>query len=185
MLSRLSWLAGACFTLGCASAQAATLSLIPVNQNVVLGNTVSLQLMMDFSDDATIGGGVDVFYDDSVLQFVSFVFDAGLGDDPAFRRQPDALSGELNGLGFGEFGGLSGPSLVGTFTFNTLTSGSASFSLGVNDYPVGAFYSATTYELQLVDFQGAAIEVSAVPVPAAAWLLFSGLVMVGAVSRRD
>ena len=184
MSSRLSWLAGACFTLACVSAQAATISLIPLNQNVVLGNTVALQLMMDFSDDATIGGGVDIFYDDSVLQFVSFVFDAGLGDDPAFRRQPDVLSGELNGLGFGDFSGLSGPSLVGTFTFDTLASGSANFSLAENDYPVGAFYSAATYEVQLVGFQGAAIDVSAVPVPAAAWLLFSGLAMVGAVSRR-
>jgi len=170
--------------LACASSQAATISLEPLNQNAVLGNTVSLQLMMDFSDDATMGGGVDVFFDDSVLQFISFVFDAGLGDDPDFRRQPDVFSGELNGLGFGEFNGLSGPSLVGTFTFNTLASGSASFSVAENDFPAGAFFSATTLAAQFVDFQGATVKVSAVPVPAAAWLLFSGLAVVGAVSRR-
>lgn len=171
----LSRLIAFVMSLFCAAAQSASISLTPANQNVALGDAVTVQLTMDFSEDATLGGGVDVFYDASILQFVSFVFDAGLGGDPSFERNPDELAGELNGIGFGHFEGLSGPSLVGTFTFNTLKTGVVNFLLSANDFPAGDFISATTFEAQTVSFSGTTVNVSVVPLPAAAWLLMSGL----------
>jgi hypothetical protein len=110
--------------------QAATVSLNPLVQNVTLGNQVSLQLNMDFTGDPTVGGGVNILYSSSLLSFVSFVFNPGLGDDPFFQRLPDVLNNELNGLAFGNIDGLEGPSVVGTLTFNTVGSGFADLALG-------------------------------------------------------
>lgn len=157
------------------TAQAATISLTPLTQDVNLGNQAVLKLSMDFTGDSTIGGGIDIFYDSSVLSFSSFVFDPifTASDDPTFRRAGDDMPGEVNGIAFGNFGGLSGPSLVGTLTFDTLAIGSAFLSMADNDTPAGGFFSITASP-QTVIFEGASVNV--VPVPGAFWLLGSGLI---------
>jgi hypothetical protein len=163
---------------------AATMSLTPTIQNVALGNQVLLQLNMDFGTDPTLGGGVDILYNNSLLSFVSFAFDPGLGDDPLLQRQPDALSGTLNGLAFGNFDGLGGPSVVGTLIFNSIGAGIANFSLAENVFPAGGFFSATSLEPQVVTFTGASVNVTAVPLPAAGWFLLSGLGVLGGVRKK-
>ena len=158
--------------------QAATISLTPLIQNIALGNQVSLQLNMDFSGDPTLGGGVDILYNNSLLSFASFTFDTSLGDDPSFRRQPDIQPNKLNGLAFGNFGGLGGSRVVGTLVFNTLGAGPVNLTLAENSFPAGGFYSATTFNPQVVTYTGALVNVTAVPLPAAGWLLLSGLVVI-------
>lgn len=180
------WFVGVLLVIGSiTTSRAATISLIPSNQNVVLGDQVTLQLLMDFTDDPTLAGGLDIFFDSSRLSFVSFAFDPLLGDDPAFRRQPDVLLNELNGLAFGNFAGLSGPSPVGILTFNTLLSDptSTSFTMTDNDSPAGPFFSATTSLQQIVTYQGAAVTI--VPLPATVWLFSAGLIgFVGLIKKR-
>lgn len=178
------WCAGALLVSFITASQAATISLNPLSQNVALGNQVSLQLNMDFTADPTLGGGVDIFYDSSRLSFVSFTFDPSLGDDTGLQRQPDVLTNELNGLAFGNFDGLSGPSLVGTLMFNTIGAGTALFTMADNDLPAGGFYSAVTFDPQTVTYEGASVNVTAVPLPAALWLMLSGMGLIGAMSQK-
>ena len=180
----VKWCVGALLLCIITSSHAATITLSPLSQNVVLGNPVSLQLNMDFTGDPTVGGGIDIFYDSSLLSFVSFTFDPGLGDDPGFRRQPDVLTNELNGLAFGNYDGLEGPSTVGTLTFNTIGTGTVWFTMADNDSPAGPFYSAVTFEQQTVDYCCASVTITAVPIPAAWWLMLSGLGMIGAMWRK-
>ena len=178
------WFAGAVLAVFAAVSQAATISLSPSSQNVALGNPVSLQLNMDFTGDPTLGGGIDIFYDSSLLTFVSFSFNPSLGDDTGQQRQPDVLTNELNGLAFSSSTGLSGPSLVGTLTFNTISAGTALFTMADNVLPAGGFFSAVTFNPQTVTYQGASVDVAAVPIPAAVWLMLSGMGLIGAMSKR-
>lgn len=158
--------------------QAATVSLNPLAQNVALGDLVSLQLNMDFTGDPTLGGGIDILYNGSLLNFVSFTFSSVLGDDPSFRRQPDIQTNKLNGLAFGNFGGLSGSSVIGTLLFNTLGAGTVNLTLAENSLPAGGFFSAASFNPQVVTFTGASVNISPVPEPVSGWLFLSGLAVV-------
>jgi hypothetical protein len=173
------------------AASAATVSLAPATQSVAPGDPVVLTLGFDFTGDPTLGGGVDVFYDPTVLDFVSFVFGTRAGLDPGYNRAPDDKAGpggvalgELDGLGFGNFAGLTGPGTVGQLNFLAIGPGTAEVTLAENDSFAGGFYSASTFGPQAVTFVGAEVEVQAVPLPAAAWLLASALGLTGLASAR-
>lgn len=168
------------------SALASSVSLSPSSQTVALGSVFSLEIDIDFTDEATIGGGIDVlfgnFTNGNEITFLSFT-PANLGD-PGFRRTPDVRSNELNGIAFGEFNGITGPASVGVLTFQANQAGSFEFNLAANDFPAGAFVSAVTNRPFAPDFTGARINVSSVPVPAALWLMLSGVGAISGINLR-
>lgn len=129
---------------------ALSIVLSPSAVEVDVGDTISLDLIADFSDDPTIGGGVDIKFDSTSLQFESWVA-AGLGI-PDFVREPDLSDGHLSGIAFGDFGGVSG-GLIGTVTFSVV-GGSSSITVGDTQSLAGPFVSATTFQAQVVDFGG-------------------------------
>jgi len=167
-------------------AQAVSIWLTPASQTVQLGDPVALDVNMDFSADPTVGGGFDVFFDHNMLSFSSFAIDTTLVLDPVFTNvTPDvSTTDQLAGFSFGNFGGLSGPAKVGTLTFQALAPGLTNLSLADNVAPYGPFYSAVTSLQQTVDYTGASVDIAAVPLPPAAWLMLSVLGMFGVVSRR-
>lgn len=165
--------------------QAATISLTPLLQEVALGEQVSLTVEMDFSDDATIGGGFDTFFDPNFVRFVSFTFDNALGDDPAFRTNPQGLTNEVSEIGFGNFNGISGPTVVGTMVFDTIATGSTAFTMADNDTRLGPFFSADTSLQQVVTYTGADLTIAAVPLPPGLLLLMSGIIGVSVIRRRN
>jgi hypothetical protein len=190
LLARLLVCAALC--AGTGLAQAASLSVTPISSRVALGDQVILMMYADFRDDPALGGGLDVFFDTTGLEFSSWLFMApeSLGDDPDFRREPDVLAGELNGIAFGNFEGMFGRSLVGFLTLEAVALGSFDVTLANNEggppNNPGPFVSFNTGLAMDIDFQGTTIDVisGAVPLPAAAWLLLSGLGILGLRRRR-
>ncbi len=150
-------------------AQASTISLsLNTAEPIHVGDDVSLDLKMDFTDNPTDGGAIDVFYDASLLELISYTPES-LGD-PAFAHIPDEQPGKLNGIAFGAFGGLSGPAKIGTLVFQALTTGITELTLAENTLFGGGTFN-------MVVFTGAQVTIqpSPVPLPGAVWLMLSGL----------
>lgn len=174
---------------GLSTAQAvSSVWLEPVYQEAPTGTTITLTLKMDF-DVLTLGGGVDVFYDATMLDFVSFVFNpAFMGPvaDPFFSHGGDDFVGEVNDILSAAFTPFTGAHTIGTLTFNTLsTTGLTSLLLADNDTPGGPWIDATTGAVIPVDYTGKGIaEVLVTPLPAAAWLMMAGLGFLVGFGRR-
>lgn len=177
------------------SAMANVVSLTPLTQTADLdtGTKFYLELRVDFLEE-TVGGSFDLFYNTDLVDFVSFTYDDDfLANvvDPAFTLTPDvcefdgaAVGGcnvgdsEINAIGFGNFDGIIGSYIVGRFVFGTREEGLAAFTLASSDSPFGGFISAATAEAMTVVYNGATVLVT--PIPAAVWMMMSGLgVLVG------
>lgn len=169
------------------AAHGATLSLSPSAQTAVVGDAITLTVSGEFGAAGTLGGGFDIFYDSTLLQFVSFEFAASLMDDPAFRRDPDLLAGELNGIAFGEFDGYTGNVLIGEVTFLALDIGIVDISMLANeggppDNP-GPFVDILGNVITDLQTTGAQLTLQPVPLPGAVWLLLGGLLTLVGGSR--
>ena len=181
--------------LASVSAQAATISLMPTSANISIGGTATFNMYLDAADvDGVLGGGLDMFYDTSILRYNGdFAFDPAFPTDPALSRVGDdcatvmatgcSVPGEINGIAFGDFNGLgaSGPTLVGSLSFTGVANGVSLLTMSDNDEPAGSWFATDTTAI-IMDYIGA--EVTVVPVPAAAWLMVSGLGLLGGIARR-
>ncbi len=170
---------------------AASISLNPLSSSVQVGSDFSVELNMDFSDEATLGGGVDVIYDGLLADFVGFTFDSNFLSvtDPSFTcpRAPacspiDQVNSVSN-IAFGNFLGLSGPYTVGTLVFTAVNAGNISLLIAETIGSSGPFVSAVTFSPMRVNYTGTTV-VSAVPLPASIWLFFSGLALLGYNRKR-
>lgn len=166
--------------------QAASVSLNPDALVQNPGDVFTLDLMMDFSGDATLGGGIDIFYDADAISFLSFDFSTStLNLDPAFSRLPDEQPGVLSGLAFGHFDGVSGPGVVGTLSFEAMNFGEVDMIVSnTDDNFVGSFVSAIDYEDMTSRIVFTGTHVTIVPLPAAAWLFSGGLILLLVFNKR-
>lgn len=181
--------------LSSVSAQAASIWLEPATQDINLGGVASLTLWADASDvGGLLAGGLDLFYNDTVLTYNGdFAFDTDFPTDLAFSRTGDDCAvtltancsgpGEINGIAFGNFNGLAaaGPTLVGSLSFTGLNLGTSLLTMTDNDLPAGEWFATDGSGPLVIDYIK---QPPAVPVPAAAWLMLSGLGLLGGLARR-
>ena len=151
----------------------------------VEGATYDVEIWMDFSTDATLGGGYDVVFNEAAFDFVSWT-SGGVGD-PQFERFPDVLTGLLEGAGVADFSGIGGPEMMAIATF-TLTDIAALGSLlplttAATSGDAGPWQSAVLFICcQDVEYSG--LEFAVVPLPTASWLLAGGLLTLAGLRRR-
>ncbi|MFK8014667.1 MAG: VPLPA-CTERM sorting domain-containing protein, partial [Gammaproteobacteria bacterium] len=164
-----------------ASAQAASVSVVYTGSNDVgddgavmgvPGEVLTFDLVMDFSDRITLGGGFDVTWNSGGLTFVEYA-SAGLGD-PNFGRDPVLQNGRLFNGAVGNFNGLT-VGTIATISFTIVgTPGLFLIRPSGTDGDSGPWIDGVTFVDTIIpDYNSAAVRV--IPVPAAVWFLLSGL----------
>ncbi len=140
--------------------------LSPTQSETVVGLDVALNLEIDFTD-ATVGGGVEIMYDATRLEFVSFTFsgdpDFGL-TGPADQDPNQPLEIGAGWLMVSPPFGVTGIHAIGTLLFRPIASGSATVFARASEINPGPFYSASTGTPMVVVYSGATVNVG----PAAA-----------------
>ena len=187
----MRWVLGVILTGAVATAQAGSVFLEPVFQNAGIGDGITLNLMIDFTDEPTLGGGVDLTYPAHLLQFDGFSFDPDPGItldtatppivviDPVNPGDGTQLGHAIDMDFFSFFAGIA-EGKIGEYNFTTLAPGLALVELGPNQSP----FISTQLAIQNPDFLGAEVLINPVPIPAAAWLMLSALGILGIVGRR-
>ncbi len=172
-------------------ANATLVYLLPEQQTVGVGEQVDVELWWDFSDEPTLGGGVDLFYDDSLLAFESFEYNlADPALDPALTFFDFvAGGGEVDGIATANFFGIAGPVRIGTATFTSLDLGAAVLSVAESDHPIVGtpFFSIDTlmpYPPGVVEYIGATVNIAAVSEPGSLTLLLAGGLLLLALRRH-
>ena len=149
---------------------------------------VSIDLLYDFTNYSMYGGSVDITYDASFLEFVSFTH-GPFGSDVHYPASPIGsleAPGLYSGVGIGHLGpfgsGITSAGAIGTFVFSVIGTPTSSTPCGealcISGYEFDPFISvmgADVTEELLANGIDSAIVV--VPLPATAWFLVSGVAL--------
>lgn len=175
-----------------ASAHAASVMLVATTptSDLAAGSVVTFEILADFTDTAagTTGGGFDVLFDSSVLQFDSLFRDETIGEAD-FSRDPDILDGLLDDWTIASFNALGADSVLnlGNISFvvldtlgggSTTVAGTDARAQGADPSLAGFWVDASDFVSEIpVNYNGVELSgpMTVVPVPAAVWLMLSGV----------
>lgn len=184
----LSWIAAGLAAVMSMGSMAGTVSLTPPNSYVNPGDPVNLALSLDFGSSEAVGyGGIDISFDPTLLAFGGFDFESGLANTQISALGSDGLNpGNQFFTVYFEaadiFTGLSGPVNIGNLALTTNNSFTGTTIVSFRDSVTQGGLRDTSGDL-LPPFAGSA-SITAVPVPAAVWLMASGLLGMVGLSRR-
>ena len=180
---------GAAAMLAMAGANAETISLIPLDPTVNVGDTIDITVRGTGFIDGVSGGSVTMTWDATKLGLVSSVADitaSASSNGFPFDLAASVVSGQLDAT-YGTFSPLPGPAFdFFTVQFVALPPPSVSdvsIGLGLS----GDWQNASDpFGIEGVNYVGTEVTVNVVPVPAAVWLFGSGLLgLVGIARRRN
>ena len=145
------------------TAPAASISLQATPTNVNVGDTVSVKINMDFSDGESVGGGLDVTYDGTKLQYQGYNANTAISDT-AFQNGPTENGNKLEGItaggaGVGGSKSLTGTGTIGTLTFKAIAAGTANLSISENTGAAGGFYGTDGNKITPT-FSGTSVTIS-------------------------
>jgi len=172
------------------TALAASVSLVPSSTTVVEGGVFTIDLTLSAADapgshPGQFGGEVIIDYDPNLVSFS--VSDFSINAPATLQSGPTIGSnGGLQTVTIG-FDNALDVGVIGTFSFTATGSVGSMISFGLDD---PGFFSSfanalpTNTPFTPDNFFGTTVEITVVPVPAAAWLMLSALGAVGLGARR-
>ena len=182
-----------CLSFG--TVQAATsISLVPNAASVTVGDQIVIDVVLN-SDDLAIGSGALDFTFAPSTGLINYNNDFTLnGLDPSLSGLPTSSAGMLNDFGFASptFDGfaLNTNNLLATMSFDTVSTGTADFSVLLEEIFLGsaAWFDNGTFsvitDFGAFEFNGASVDVNAVPIPSTLLILGSGLVGLVGIGHR-
>ena len=181
--------------------QAAKVSLTSAVNFVTLGEEFSLDLVLDFSDQATLGGGVDINYDSDFVDFLGFEFNSDflLISDPLFTCPsgtnactPIDQADKVENIVFGNFAGIGGVHTVGTVSYELNSLELTSIFPSITTASGGPFVSSVTNLPMNVNFSGVNLRngtisqgTTVIPVPASIWFFLTALIPLVVRNRKN
>jgi len=164
----------------CSQAMAATISWNVSNYSADPGEVFTLDIIGTGFSDNVDGGGIDISFDNTVLNILSVSIDAAVWDFADNTGSLDNTSGTLDGLMVNAFGDVTGDFIVATVEFESVGQGTSALLLsefGLNPWASGG-------AMINPDFVSATVGV--VPLPPAVWLFGAGMIgLAGMVRRRS
>lgn len=185
----LSLIAGALLGLASAGAQSSTIAVTP-NASLVAPGTASINLSIDGSGFPldTTGGGLSVSWLDSVLSLGSITYDPmwDQGWNTTVSTSPAGVT-NVTFLPVGFFGGTNAGSdfHLMNLTLNVVGGAGSTTPINLEVPALNGWYDSNANLLQVAAVDGSFAVMSPVPVPAAGWLLLSGLPFVFRMARRS
>lgn len=164
------------------AAQAASVTIDSLGQ---VGSSISFRVNVNFTGTPTNGGEFLLSYDTNILGDASFAYNSDFFTGSTSMLSTgvdDTTSGFLKNIGF-DASSYVGPGILGTVTFSVLNT-VAALVASAEDDPFYAFINDTDSSNLGMNYGSASLQVSAVPVPAAVWLMASGLLGMVGLSRR-
>lgn len=169
--------------LGISSAQAATVSVIPADQTVNLGDVFFVNIVGTGFNTPLDAGGINVSYDMSVLTPVVFNAPDDYGDfGEAWTTnfQPKLNGNKLDDIFFFADNAPNGDFDIVTLKFEA--TGVGSTDITILESLLNPFAGdGNALAVELIDSN---VTVTAVPIPAAIWLFGASLVALGSIARR-
>ena len=162
-------------------ALSATVSLVPSSTAVTVGETFTVDLVLDAADAA--GNQPGSFRGKVLVNFgTNAAYQSFVLADPSIAFGATTVNASSIALGFDNAAGVG---VIGTFSFLVTGNVGDTISLGIQDgvpFISSFFNTDPTVKPFTPDFVGA--NVSVVPLPAAAWLMMGGLAALGGFARR-
>ena len=140
-------------------------SMSPSAVSTTPSTQFSLDVVIDFTADPTIGGAVDISYDPTALTFVSWTYDTStLNDDPDIRTDPVITPGAIKDIAVAAFFGLQQTGIMGTITFEAAQQSVSQVTPGESQITPWAADDGTG-RTQFPIYSAADISVGATPTP--------------------
>jgi hypothetical protein len=163
------------------------LSVSPTPQAVIgLNQTFTVDIVGNYRSDAgevLVGGAIDLLFDASIVQVNSAILHTpvDLGSSPGTI---DNLGGNLDALGFATFAGVGdGMFNFATVEFETVGFGTSALALQDANDLVFEWANGIGDAVAFSATDGS-VTVSAVPLPAAAWMMLSALIGIAGIARK-